>query len=63
MQLPVVTGHNPGALDHRPQGREANSSRGGCSLALHTTWAGGLAALRAELLPWMTYHAAVGVSR
>lgn len=34
-----------------------------CSLALVTTWAGDLWGLRRELVPWLTYHAQLGVSR
>jgi hypothetical protein len=34
-----------------------------CKLALVTTWSGDLWGLRKELLPWLTYHAYLGVSR
>ncbi|KAI8462626.1 MAG: hypothetical protein J3K34DRAFT_447341 [Monoraphidium minutum] len=34
-----------------------------CSIAAQTTWAGDVWALRRELLPWLQYHAALGVSR
>jgi hypothetical protein len=34
-----------------------------CSLGLVTTWSGDLWGLRKELIPWLTYHAYLGVSR
>lgn len=34
-----------------------------CRLGLVTTWSGDLWGLRKELIPWITYHAYLGVSR
>jgi hypothetical protein len=34
-----------------------------CSIALVTTWSGDLWGLRQELVPWLTYHAVLGISR
>eukprot|EP00879_Flechtneria_rotunda_P005303 GHRR01005589.1.p1 GENE.GHRR01005589.1~~GHRR01005589.1.p1 ORF type:complete len:720 (+),score=275.87 GHRR01005589.1:145-2304(+) len=34
-----------------------------CSLALVATWSGDLWGLRRELIPWLTYHAQLGVSK
>lgn len=34
-----------------------------CRLGLATTWSGDLWGLRKELIPWLTYHAYLGVSR
>lgn len=34
-----------------------------CKLALATTWSGDLWGLRKELIPWLTYHAYLGVSK
>ena len=34
-----------------------------CRLGLVTTWSGDLWGLRKELIPWLTYHAYLGVSR
>jgi len=34
-----------------------------CRLALTTTWSGDLWGLRKELIPWLTYHSYLGVSR
>lgn len=34
-----------------------------CRLGVVTTWSGDLWGLRKELIPWLTYHAYLGVSR
>jgi hypothetical protein len=34
-----------------------------CRLGLATTWSGDLWGLRKELIPWLTYHAYLGISR
>jgi hypothetical protein len=34
-----------------------------CAVALHTTWSGDARALARQLLPWLSYHAALGASR
>jgi len=42
--------------------RSQTRKKASCKLALVTTWAGDLWGLRRELVPWLTYHAQLGVS-
>ncbi|GBF98049.1 glycosyltransferase-like [Raphidocelis subcapitata] len=64
---PADADDGPAALSARvafaQQLMERAAAETPCAVALHTTWSGDAHALARQLLPWLSYHAALGVSR